>query len=322
MSYASIMGKALNPIEKVEFAGFAPTDDAIPTLSGLARRIGLLDEAHVALRESDNVTALWRRSRGDATRLLGLTSVRTFQAVLALPGAGIAEPAQLAGRRLALPLRNGVAIDVPRASACRGFHVATALAGLFADEVVYVDVPVPAAPAAHPAVPYVAELAALLRGDVEAIYVAGAAGVAAAARVGAVEVVDLGVHLDPMVRAGSSVPAALTVDAHLLDAEPERVVDALAALLRAAAWARSEPAAVTQLVAGQLGAEPADVVAAHGHCLCDQLALELGEDRLAALRAQRDFLDVHGFLASDVDLGAWVDPRPLRAAYDLLRAAA
>ncbi len=348
MGYDAFMAKGLKSIEKVGIEGsprrnrralvmqpptarVVVTRSPIPTATGLAERLGLLERdphgeepSAGSLHEGDNVTALWARSRGRATRLVGLTAVPTFQAVIALPGSGIVEAAQLAGRRLALPLRDhvgvGVGADLPRAAACRGFHAATALAGLFADEVAYVDLALDrtGATASRAGEPYAAELTALLRGDVDAIYVAGAAGAAAAARIGALTVVDLGTQLDPMVRAGATVPATLTADARLVEERPQLVARVLASLLDAGAWARHEPDAATRLVAEEVGATPAAVIAAHGPRLHERFLPDLADDKLAVLRAQRDFLRTHGFLAGDVDLAAWIDPAPLAAAHELL----
>lgn len=265
-----------------------------PTITGLADRLGWLERDRLAgtIQEQPNAAALWARSEGAATRLVGMTWVDDFQGVLTLPDRGIAAPAQLAGCRLALPQRapTADALDVARATARRGFHAATQLAGLFSDEVEWVDVPVAGIPGATP---YAAEAAALLRGEVDAIHVSGPAGRELAARIGAIVVVDLGAHLDPMVRVNATTPIALTADARLAAEQPERVVRALAALLRAGDWA-------------------------HANGVHDQLHVDLSTRKLAALSWQKDFLLTHGFLARDVELAAWADPQPLDAARDLL----
>lgn len=267
-----------------------------------AERLGLFDGPELAdrgrwFREGDNVTALHARSRGAATRLVGLAWADAYQAVLALPGAGIAEPAQLAGRRLGLPQHDErLAIDVRRAAASRGFHSATALSCLFCDEYQYVDLELDDEVADdEPAAPYAAEAAALLRGEVDAIYVSGDAGRALARRIGAVEVVGLGAHLDPMVRVNAMTPIALTADEHTLQREPERVARLLAALLRARALGTGGVAQQRPLP-----------------------SLDLSIQALAALSAQKDWLRTHGFLAADVDLAAWVDAAPLAAAHALV----
>jgi ABC-type nitrate/sulfonate/bicarbonate transport system substrate-binding protein len=288
---------------------------ARPTVTGLAARLGWLDGGPLAerarwLREEDNVTALHARSAGRPTRLVGLTWIDGYQGVLALPGAGIAEPSQLQGRRLALPLRDGDGdgdpaaaerADVARAAASRGFHAATGLACLFSDEYRLTDVPV----GGDAAPPYAAESAALLRGEVDAIYVAGTAGRALAERIGAVEVVNLGGHLDPAVRVNATNPGAITVDEQLLARDPGAVVELLAALLRAGEWAERQPGAI----ASAFGVNAIE----------QQFHVDLSAHKLSALAAQRDFLQRHGFLAGEpVDLATWAAPAPLAAARELV----
>jgi ABC-type nitrate/sulfonate/bicarbonate transport system substrate-binding protein len=286
--------------------------------SGAPPRASLLHAAAPPdhLREGDSTRALWERSEGRATRLIGLTWVETFQAVVALPDAGIAGPEQLAGRRLALPHDRTAGIDVHRAAASRGLHAALGLAGIFPGEVAHVEIDA----SARTGGVYAAELAALASGDVDAVFVAGAAGAVAATRIGARVVVDVGRHLDPAVRASATTPAAITVDAGLLERAPNLVVRLLAVLMRAGAWAQLNAPDATRLLALETGTTRRDVHAAHGRNWPDQLHVDLSHRKLDALRAQHDFLVTHGFLARAVDLAAWIDPRPLGAARELLAA--
>ncbi|HEU4703384.1 MAG TPA: hypothetical protein VFS37_12955 [Conexibacter sp.] len=249
--------------------------------------------------------------------MVGLTWIETFQAVVALSDAGIFAPEQLAGRRLGLPFGDTVdRVDERRAAASRGLHAALGLAGLFPGEVEHVDVDA----SIELGGPYAAELEALTSGDVDAVFVAGAAGAAAAARVGAVPVVDVGRHLDAAVRTSATTPAAIVVDADVLERAPNLVVRLLAVLLRAGAWAQLNADRATELLALETGTSVRDVRAAHGCNWSDQLHVDLSWRKLDALRAQHDFLVAHGFLARPVDLGAWVDPRPLGVARELLAA--
>lgn len=304
---------------------------SIPTATGIAHQLGWLEReaaldgtplscgdrrASSHLWEGDSTRALWERSEGRATRLIGLTWIETFQAVVALPDAGIAGAEQLAGRRLALPLDATAPVDVHRAAASRGLHAALGLAGIFPGEVAHVDVDA----SLGLGEPYAAEIAALLSGDVDAIFVAGAAGAAAAARIGAATVVDVGRHLDPAVRTSATTPAAIVADAELLEREPNLVVRLLAVLMRAGAWAQLNAPQATGLLALETGTAVRDVHAAHGRNWPDQLHVDLSHRKVDALRAQHDFLVTHGFLARPVDLGAWIDPRPLGVARELLAA--
>jgi ABC-type nitrate/sulfonate/bicarbonate transport system substrate-binding protein len=349
MRYSARMANTTKSIEKANFRprsrGTRPRAAAtvhphvvvgrspIPTATGLADRLGWLereaaldgtpltvsgDSSTVAgrLREGESTRALWERSESRPTRLIGLTWVETYRAVVALPETGITHPAQLAGRRLALPRDEAAAIDVRRADARRGIHAAIALAGLFPDEIVQVDVDA----SDSPADPYGAELEALTRGEVDAVFLAGAAGVAAAACIGATQVAGVGRHLDPAVRISATTPATITVDAELLERHPNLVVRLLAVLLRAGAWAQLNAPEATRLLAAETGTSPRHVKVAHGGGWPDQLQVDLSQRKLDALGTQHDFLLTHGYLRDVVDLGAWIDPRPLGVALELLAA--
>ncbi len=326
MRYSGRMAISIKPINKTVFIDRGP----IPTATGIAHRLGWLEreaaldatplsvggtDAH-HLWEGESTRALWERSEGRATRLIGLTWIETSQAVVALPESGIAGPDHLVGRRLGLPFDATAAVDVHRAAASRGLHAALGLAGIFPGEVAHVEIDVSHALGE----PYAVELGALASGDVDAIFVAGAAGAAAAARIGAVPVVDVGRQLDPAVRTSATTPAAIVADAELLEREPNLVVRLLAVLLRAGAWAQLNASHATELVALETGTSVRDVRAAHGPNWPDQLHVDLSWRKLDALRAQHDFLVTHGFLGRPVDLGAWIDPRPLGVARELLAA--
>jgi ABC-type nitrate/sulfonate/bicarbonate transport system substrate-binding protein len=267
------------------------------------------------LREGDALSALWAHRHVRPTRLIGLTWVDGFHAVVSAASSGIGAPDQLAGRRVGLPRDVDAPVDTRRAAARHGVRATLALAGLFPEEVVDHDLDVRGVPG-----PYAAELAALERGDVDAIYLAGATGLVAATSIGAVTVVDLGASLDPAVRASASAPAAITVDAGLLEQQPLLVVRLLAVLLRAGAWAAEHPEDAASLLAEDAGVTLPELTAAHGRGVGEQLQVDLSERKLSALRTHHEFLRTYGFLDEDVDLGRWVDPRPLAEARDLLAA--
>lgn len=264
------------------------------------------------IREGGNVPALWARSRGAATRLIGLTWVDEYQAILAAPGSSISSPIGLAGQRLALPDRGG-SIDFWRAMALRGHHAALAVAGLHPDDVSYVDVPGPNAStrrADGTVDHHASEVEALRNGSVDAIYVKGAPGLEVARRLGGVEVIDLGSHPDPAVRINNGTPRPITVDERLLLEHGDLVARFLGVLTRTADWASSRPEQVAEVVAAETGA--GGVTRAYRD-LHRHLDIDLSPERVAALIDQKDFLLAHGFLDGDVDVEAWIAPEPLAA---------
>ena len=259
-------------------------------------------------REGGNVPALWARSRGEATRLIGLTWIEERQAILVRADSDIDTAAKLRGRRLAVPVHD-IAIDFWRAMALRGFAGALSLAGATLADATLVDVPAPRGSGQ-----WEAELAALGRGDVDAVYAKGALAVEAARRHGAVVAVDLDAVADRRVRVNNGTPRPITVHRDLLDHHPDIVARFLAVLVGAADWAADNPAEVARILGAETGAGSVGVAGAYRDLAHRTLRIDLADDRLELLERQQDFLYEQGFLATPVDVRAWADPAPLRAA--------
>ncbi|MFG2692434.1 ABC transporter substrate-binding protein [Kitasatospora sp. NPDC048407] len=263
-------------------------------------------------REGGNVPALWARSRGERTRLIGLTWIEERQAILVRESDGIRSAEQLRGARLAVP-RHSIGIDFWRAMALAGHHGALTSAQLGSEDVELTEV------AAEPGgEQWAAELAALRDGRVDAVYVKGALAVEAARRYGAVPAVELDAFADRRHRVNNGTPRPITVHQQLLDKHPELVARFVAVLLRAADWAAGQPDEVARILGAETGAGPEGVAGAYAGGGHRTLRLDLSAERLDLLAQQERFLHAHGFLADRVDVHAWADPAPLAAARALL----
>ncbi|RKN07380.1 ABC transporter substrate-binding protein [Streptomyces radicis] len=291
---------------------FAPDGIAVRSLQDAATdadavpRSTHYTHAEAALfREGGNVPALWARSRGEPTRLIGLTWIEERQVILVAPGSGIRGAAALRGRRLAVP-RHGLPIDFWRAMALRGFEGALASAGAALDDAALVEVDAGGSDGQ-----WAAELAALGRGDVDAVYVKGAVAVEAATRVGAEVAVELDELPDRAHRVNNGTPRPITVHQRLLDEHPALVDRFLAVLVRAADWAADRPDDVARILGAETGAGPEGVRGAYRADSHRSLHPDLSEDRLESLARQAESLYGHGFLPERVDVRAWAAPEPL-----------
>ena len=155
---------------------------------------------------------------------------------------------------------------------------------------------------------------ALIRGEVDAIYVAGGRGPGPRGAARRRRRVRHRGQDDPALKINNITPAALTVSGALLDERPDLVARYVAATLRAARWAADNPVETRRIIAHEVGiaedfVEPGYPRAIHAH-----LEPTLDEDLVAAIESQQAFLLEHGYIETAFDVRAWIDPAPLAAA--------
>jgi ABC-type nitrate/sulfonate/bicarbonate transport system substrate-binding protein len=90
----------------------------------------------------------------------------------------------------------------------------------------------------------------------------------------------------------------------------------LARTLAAGDWAETHAAEVASYVAREVRSAEHWVERAYPGGLHRQLAIGLDPQALAALADFKQFLFKWGFVATDFDFDAWVDPAPLAAALE------
>ncbi len=282
-----------------------------------------------SFRQGGNIPAIWARARGRETRVIGLSWTDEFQGIISLPDSAIRSVKDLRGRRLGLT-RHDISIDFKRAAALKAFESALALDGIALQEVELFDVkdaaqvvhepqPESAFPSLHqPSSPfggeqrhhYQSEVAALLRGDVDAIFVKGVLGVQTRHMLDAHLLIDLGTHPDPLVRNGNGTPRTLTVDQALIDARPDLVARFLRRVVEAGEWAARHPDDAVAYIGRETDASSEWVRYGYSATVHQRLKTNLDEHAIAGLKSFKDFLLRHGFLAADFDVDDWIDPTP------------
>lgn len=304
---------------------FAPDGIAVRSLQDVPRAEASdfhYTHAHPGLfREGGNVPALWARSRGERTRLIGLTWIEERQVIHVRADSPVTGAAQLKGARLAIP-RHDIAIDFWRAMALHGFVGALGLAGLGLGDAHLVEIPA--------GIPepdrdqtgrghgqWESELTALADGRVDAVYTKGAVALETAQRYGVRVAIELDDVPDRRSRINNGTPRPITVHQVLLDERPDIAARFLATLIKASDWAAGNPAGLARILAAETGSGSVGVTGAYKH---RDLHADLSPERLSLLAEQERFLRGQGFLPSPVDVAAWADPEPLRAARKLATA--
>ncbi|HEY6879605.1 MAG TPA: ABC transporter substrate-binding protein [Polyangiales bacterium] len=273
-----------------------------------------------SFRQGGNIPAIWARSGGRATRVVGLTWTDEAQLILTRPDSKIRSVSDLKGKRLGVLVNPQIKIDFWRATTLRAYVAALKLEGLTKDDVKLVDLVRTDAHAGGTSGWQRAnlvdslEVQALLKGDVDAIFHKGSRGIEIADAIGAHVVFDLGKHPDPNVRVNNGSPRTLTVDQKLLDEHPDYVARIVKRVLQAGRWAATHPRDALEYVAKETYTSTDAVARAYGSDVGSHLQTDLEESSIGALADFTSFLLDWGFLQGPFDVRAWIDPRPLAQA--------
>lgn len=268
-------------------------------------------------REGSNIRALAARSQGAPTRVIGLTWIDERQAIIVRPDSGVMQPGDLKGLRFALPaFAASKGESIARGMALRGIENALSVGGLTLDDARLVDIP--AMPRRRPTRQNMRRfwhgLDRLAAGEVDAVYVKGAAAADAAEQLGLIVGVDLDAYPSRLARVNNGTPRPIVVHQHMLDHHGDLVERFLEQTLRAAEWAGTHLDELKPILAEETWSSVMGVETAYRGGFHRALHPDLCADRIGMLAAQAEFLDRAGFLDSPVDVAAWVDARPLAAA--------
>ena len=286
------------------------------------------------IHQGGNAPAMGVRAAGFASRVIGLTWIDESQFLVTLPQSGLRRPRDLRGRRIGLPrsvLAEEDLMDHRRASALRCALTVLETDGLTYKDVEFIDLAVIAPPhqrlsVVRPGYPsprpvnasddagYARELYALIRNEVDAVYLRGPL---AAQWVHALQlnvVMDLRHHPDPLARVNCTTPRPITVPGEFLNAHRDWVVRFLTRVVSVGPWVRAHPQVALEYIARQSGSTTHWVRAAYGVGFIKGLATDLDEFSIAGMAAYKQFLLQWGFIKRDFSIGEWIDPSPLEEA--------
>lgn len=277
-----------------------------------------------SVRHGSNLPALWARSQGQDTRLLGASWVDEAQVLVTTIDSGVKSIRDLRGRRFGLAKGADSRVDISRARALRGLENALLLEDLEVADVELVDYPYGGAWPQEPVYQDASvrlsgrrtrrcnyELLGLLRGDIDAVYLKGAHDLHLVDVLGLRVIVDVGSHPDPMIRSNVGTPRVFTADRHLLEHHPEVAGLVLQTVLQTERWAASHADETRRLLGLLLNSSEYWVAVAYGEDVHRRFHTDLDEGSIASLQDMTRFLERWGFIARGVDVKQWIDPRPM-----------
>lgn len=291
-----------------------------------------------SVRHGGSIPAIWAFASGRKTKVVGLSWADEVQLLLTRHDTNIREVSDLKGRRFGIPKNENAIIDFARAQAIRGLENSLRLYGLEVSDLTLIDttpqisqgeVTDEAAEKSRTVSGTQtfgdrqgssrnAELVALLRGEVDAIFLKGAHAVQIAQDFDLYIIFDVGSHPDPLVRSNNGTPRTLTVDSNLLEQHFDSVTGIVTQVLHAEQWAWQHPEQTRQYLARESNTSEYWVTQAYGEDAHLRLRTDFNPVSIRALQDLSDFLYHWSFIPHPVQVRDWLDIRPFEQAQHLL----
>jgi len=275
-----------------------------------------------SVRHGGGIPPLYARSQGGDLRVVGLSLGDTAQRILALPGSGIEKVEDLAGKRLGVQRRVNDPIDFWAATTLRGYDLILKQARLSLSDVTLVDIKVArrfvedtTLSTDESAALWDARTmlgaqrdisAALVRGEIDAIFTQGPNSVTLPAFLGAIVVGEIE-HTAQLSDWVNNQPYPLTLSGPLIDEYPDIASRLIARVREAGVWARDHESEAKRIIAAEAGLPEELVDLAFGPKVHQQLEIDLSPELIHAYQALHDDLLARGFIGGPVDLGAFID---------------
>lgn len=312
----------------------------LQTLGPEYRALHTTQAAPLAFRDGGNVPPIWSHSRGTDTLLIGLSAVKQSHAIIVAPDSGIRTPADLRGKRLALPARNSDLVNAMRAMALRGYKTVLDAWGISRDEVTFMDIyPDEAkekgyhymgigeknAPAGevsddpHYVPTHMADMQALKDGKIDAFFSHRSLVWQVLERGYGKVLIDIAFTDLPQIN--NIYPSAITVDRGFAEKNRDLVVTYLKELLKISEWEKDHPEEAIRLgTGGQFGSSSEHIRNSRPKGWDERFRPSLDEDLVEMIRQQKDFLLAEGFIENDFDVDSWIDASYLAEAEEALAA--
>jgi len=313
-------------------------DDAFSDSETSVRNIRELGPAHANahfthdiddfIREGGCTPAIWARSKGMATRLLGITFMREPLGIYVRTDDPIDSIQALTGKRFALPVWPQLVFDFWRVAAHKGITSALDAHEMQAPDVQFVDVLENENPhrrmnlgkeelvAKDDHSEYSGQLHALLNGDVDAIFAKGAeSAIVVRQSRGRIRLLyDVNTSTDTHHHINNSTPRLLTCSSNLLDNHPDAVRTYVAEIIDAAQWAKDNPKALRSFVARECSIHTTDIDRFFpGGYENDFLPL-LSDEFIELARTMKEFMLEQGYIKRDFSFKDWICAEPIQSA--------
>lgn len=281
-------------------------------------------------REGGVSPPVWARANGVDSVVLGITFIEESQGVFVRADDPVETVADLAGRRLALPVWPRLVFNFWRFAALKGLVSALTVHDVPVDAVAFVDIVEGWDPNERRNVDrhdlnaparceYRGQLDALLSGEVDAIFGKGLE-VALLQREaeGRIRLLyDVRTAPGIIERINNSPPRLLTTSRHVVEEHFDAVVCYLRTAIRAANWVQANPVEARDLIARECSVNADEVDTYLEPDYRDKFLPRLDEDLIETIEVAKAFLHEHRFIDRNFALEEWIEPRPLAQAYQL-----
>lgn len=310
---------------------FADSDYEARHIGELGRDQAVTHFTHTladSIREGGAIPPLWARQNGADTVLVGLTWVAESLSFYVRADSNIQSFADLAGKRIGIPVRKHLEIDFMQVNAHKGITHALQAHNMTADDVELTRFEVHDDPLGManrdlgkgdartlPSI-YAQEVEGLLADKAEVVFAKNAETKylerCYQGRIRKIyDLIDCGVEEWKL----NANPRIISVSGNMVRENPEGLIRYLQVLIQAATWSADHPAEVPDLMAAELGVAAADIVTSHEPGFEQQLWPTLSDKTQQLLKSQMKFMVDNGYLSPDMGLEGWVDDSFLRAAY-------